>query len=86
MKEKYEETNALWHKENIDKQKLEAVVEQQYRESLELDSMRRKADEDRQFFRSKNKTYKNEIEELIKENKKLNVEKTTLNSRLTSLR
>jgi len=28
IKKKYEETNALWHQENIEKQKLEAVIEQ----------------------------------------------------------
>ena len=54
IKSKYEETNRLWHEENIEKQKLENVVEQQYREAMELDSLRRKAEEDRNFYRAKN--------------------------------
>jgi len=33
---------------------------------MELDVMRRKAEEDKQHFRNKNITYKNEIEELVK--------------------
>ena len=66
IKSKYEETNALWHQENLEKQKLEAIIEQQYRESMELDVMRRKAEEDKQHFRNKNITYKNEIEDLVK--------------------
>lgn len=37
IKTKYEEANKLWHAENIEKQKLEAIVEQQYRENMELD-------------------------------------------------
>jgi predicted RNase H-like nuclease (RuvC/YqgF family) len=27
IKSKYEETNALWHQENLEKQKLEAIIE-----------------------------------------------------------
>jgi len=42
---------------------------------MELDTLRRKADEDKHFFRSKNHTYKQEIEDLVKENRKLNAEK-----------
>lgn len=53
---------------------------------MELDALRRKAEEDKNFFRSKNITYKNEIGELVKENKKLIAEKTAFNSRLQSLR
>jgi len=82
IKSKYEETNRLWHEENIEKQKLETVVEQQYREAMELDSLRRKAEEDRNFYRAKNVNFKNEIEELVKENKKLLAEKLTWNQRL----
>jgi len=86
IKGKYEETNGLWHQENLEKQKLEAVIEQQYRESMELDGLRRKAEEDRNFYRSKNKNLRLEVEELIKENQKLAQEKAALNSRLHSLR
>lgn len=86
IKSKYEETNALWHQENLEKQKLEAIIEQQYRESMELDVMRRKAEEDKQHFRNKNITYKNEIEELVKTNQKLVADKNTLTARLSSLR
>ena len=82
IKTKYEETNALWHQENLEKQKLEAVIEQQYRESMELDGLRRKAEEDKHFFRNKNIQYKREIGELVKENKKFVAEKTALGSRL----
>lgn len=86
LKEKYEETNALWHKENVQKQKLEAVIEQQYRESMDLDALRRKAEEDKHFYRSKNQAFKVEIEELVKENKKLSSEKAQMNQRMNSLR
>lgn len=48
--------------------------------------MRRRAEDERGISRKKNETYKTEIEELIKENRKLVAEKTTLNSRLQSLR
>ena len=82
IKTKYEETNALWHQENLEKQKLEAVIEQQYRESMELDGLRRKAEEDKHFFRNKNIQFKREIGELVKENKKFVAEKTALGSRL----
>jgi predicted nucleic acid-binding Zn-ribbon protein len=53
---------------------------------MELDVMRRKAEEDKQHFRQKNITYKNEIEDLVKQNQKLTQEKTALTSRLQSLR
>ena len=53
---------------------------------MELDTMRRRAEDERGISRKKNETYKTEIEELIKENRKLVAEKTTLNSRLQSLR
>ena len=42
---------------------------------MELDSLRRKAEEDRNFYRAKNQNFKNEIEDLVKENKKLLSEK-----------
>ena len=86
IKSKYEEANALWHQENIEKQKLETIIEQQYRESMELDTLRRRAEDDKNHYRTKNIQYKNEIEELIKENKKLNDEKASLNLRMSSLR
>jgi hypothetical protein len=70
----------------LEKQKLEAVIEQQYRESMELDTLRRKAEEDKTFFRNKNVAYKNEIGELVKDHKKGIAEKTALSSRLQSLR
>lgn len=54
IKVKYEETNGLWHNENLDKQKLEAIIEQQYRESMELDSLRRRSDDDKSHYRNKN--------------------------------
>jgi predicted nuclease with TOPRIM domain len=53
---------------------------------MELDVMRRKAEEDKQHFRNKNITYKNEIEELVKTNQKLVADKNTLTARLSSLR
>ena len=62
IKAKYEETNGLWHNENLEKQKLEAVIEQQYRESMELDSLRRRSDDDKNHYRNKNMTLKTEIE------------------------
>lgn len=65
---------------------MEAVIEQQYRESMELDTMRRRSEDEKGIARKKNESYKSEIEELIKENRKLVAEKTTLNSRLQSLR
>ena len=65
---------------------MEAVIEQQYRESMELDALRRKAEEDKNFFRGKNVQFKSEIGELVKENKKFVAEKTALGSRLQSLR
>jgi len=49
---------------------------------MELDALRRKAEEDRTFFRNKNIAYKNEIAELVKENKRSIAEKTALTSRL----
>lgn len=54
IKNKYEETNTLWHQENLEKQKLEAVIEQQYRESMELDTLRRKLEDERSTLRTKN--------------------------------
>lgn len=42
---------------------------------MELDTMRRKADDDKNFFRNKNIQLRNEVEELIKENKKLSSDK-----------
>ena len=86
IKGKYEETNTLWHQENKEKQKLEAIIEQQYKESMEMDTMRRKAEEERNLERSKNKHLRVEVEELIKENQRLNQDKIQLNSRLNSLR
>jgi len=53
---------------------------------MELDTLRRKGDEDKHFFRNKNQTLRQEIEDLVKENKKISGEKATLTSRLTSLR
>jgi hypothetical protein len=44
---------------------------------MDLDSQRRKAVEDKNFYNSKNKNLRFEIEELIKENKKLTLEKNT---------
>jgi len=65
---------------------LEAIIEQQYKESMEMDTMRRKAEEERNLERSKNKHLRVEVEELIKENQRLNQDKIQLNSRLNSLR
>jgi regulator of replication initiation timing len=53
---------------------------------MELDVLRRKAEEDRNMYRNKNIGFKNEIEELVKVNHKLKTEKATLTSRLSSLR
>ena len=65
---------------------MEAIIEQQYKESMEMDTMRRKAEEERNLERSKNKHLRVEVEELIKENQRLNQDKIQLNSRLNSLR
>ena len=86
IKAKYEECNGLWHNENLEKQKLEAVIEQQYRESMELDSLRRRSDDDKNHYRNKNMQLKTEIEELLKENKKLAKEKQSMSLRMSSLR
>ena len=51
-----------------------------------MDTMRRKAEEERNLERSKNKHLRVEVEELIKENQRLNQDKIQLNSRLNSLR
>jgi len=51
-----------------------------------MDSLRRKAEEEKAFFRSKFKACRQEVEELVVENKKLVNEKQTLNTRLTNLR
>ena len=53
---------------------------------MEIDANRRRAEEERGQLRTKNGAYRAEIEELVKENKRMIAEKTTLNSRLTSLR
>ena len=42
---------------------------------MELDTFRRRADDDKNQFRTKNVQLKNQIEELVKENKKLTDEK-----------
>lgn len=86
IKSKYEEINTQWHQENLDKQKLEVIIDQQYREAMELDTLRRKAEDERNQFRSKNALLRTEIEELIKENKKLAQEKENTSNRLSSLR
>jgi hypothetical protein len=71
IKNKYEEANTLWHQENLEKQKLETVIDQQYREAMELDTFRRRSDDDKNIYRSKNVLLKTQVEDLIKENKKL---------------
>lgn len=53
---------------------------------MDLDSQRRKAVEDKNFYNSKNKNLRFEIEELIKENKKLTLEKNTSAQRQQNLR
>lgn len=53
---------------------------------MDMDSLRRKAEEEKAFYRSKFKACRQEVEELIIENKKLAIEKQTLNTRLISLR
>lgn len=53
---------------------------------MELDALRRRADDDKNHFRIKNQQLKAEIEEIIKENKKLQDEKSSLNLRMSSLR
>lgn len=86
VKAKFEETNTLWHQENLEKQKLEAIIGQQYREAMELDTLRRRADDDKNQFRLKNNQLKTEIEDLLKENRKVASEKQTMSTRLESLR
>ena len=86
LKAKFEETNTLWHQENLEKQKLEAIIGQQYREAMELDTLRRRAEDDKNQFRLKNNQLKTEIEDLLKENRKVATEKMTLSNRLESLR
>ena len=53
---------------------------------MELDSLRRRSDDDKNQFRVKNNVFKKEIEDLVKENKKLASEKATLETRMKSLR
>ena len=53
---------------------------------MELDSLRRRSDDDKNQFRIKNNQFRTEIEELIRENKKLQIEKNTLDNRMKSLR
>lgn len=53
---------------------------------MELDTLRRRAEDDKNHYRTKNIQFKAEIEDLIKENKKLNDEKASLNLRMSSLR
>ena len=69
-----------------ERKKLDGIIEQQYREAMNLDQSKRKAEEDRQIYLVKNRTLRHEIEELVRENRKLTQEKDGLNSRLTSLR
>ena len=53
---------------------------------MELDAHRRKAEDDKNFYRTKNMQLKGEIEHLLKENQKLVQEKGQTHERLTSLR
>ena len=71
IKGKYEEANVLWHKENLEKQKMQLQLDNQFREAMELDTLRRRADDEKNTLRKKNNDFKLEIEELIKENQKL---------------
>ena len=48
--------------------------------------MRRKAEEDKNFYRQKNVALRSEVGELVKENQRLITEKTAMHSRMTSLR
>lgn len=86
MKSKLDESNSLWRKEVDEKKKLEAIVEQQYREAMDLDTAKRKAEEDRMIYQQKNRLLRAEVEELVKENKKLTGSIDGLNERLHSLR
>lgn len=69
-----------------ERKKLDGIIEQQYREAMNLDQAKRKAEEDRQIYLLKNRTLRHEIEELVRDNRKLTSEKDGLNQRLTSLR
>ena len=53
---------------------------------MELDSLRRRSEDDKNVYRNKNMQLKNEIEELIKENKRLVKDKNSMNIRMSSLR
>ena len=53
---------------------------------MELDTLRRRAEDDKNQFRLKNNQLKTEIEDLLKENRKVATEKMTLSNRLESLR
>ena len=53
---------------------------------MELDAHRRKAEDDKNFYRTKNVQLKAEIEKLVKENQKLSQERSHTNERLHSLR
>lgn len=68
IKSKYEESNNLWHKENLEKQKIQLQLDQQFREAMELDTHRRRAEEDRDGIRTKNVSLRKQIEDLVKEN------------------
>lgn len=53
---------------------------------MELESLRRKLEEDRNFHKSKTKTMQQEVDGYIRENQRLVQEKEALNARLSSLR
>lgn len=53
---------------------------------MQLDTAKRKAEEDRMIFQQKNRALRAEVEELVKENKKLTGSIDGLNERLHSLR
>lgn len=86
IKGQYEEANAMWHRENQEKQKLEAVIEQQHREAMELEALRRKVEEERNFHRCKTRNAQQEVEEYVRENRRLMQEKAALSARLNNLR
>lgn len=67
IKSKHEETNRLLLKESEEKKRLEAIIDKQYQEAMELDNLKRKAEVERNVFKSKMQALKTEVESLQKE-------------------
>lgn len=78
LQNKLQQAKDTWQREADEKKKLEAIVEQQYREAMDLDVGKRKAEEERTIYGQKNRLLRAEVEELVKENKRLSQDKDGL--------